>query len=300
MTGIVLCGFGVTRMGRAIRYVPYPVVGGFLGATGCLILLGAIRVITGIACNSTTLGQFANPMTLVRARRRPARWRWCLYLTWHRSRSPFGLPVILIVGVIAAHVAFWLAGISPAEAQAAGWTFQPPPHVSFMLPWGTANSAHYPWYTLPDLTGNLIAVVFVTASSTLFNTAGIEVAAHREANLERELNVTGIANILTGALGGYAGCISVSRSDPQFQRRRHRPAFRPDGRRDLAADAGGRPGAARLHAEIRARRPPDLSRRRPAAQMDRRVAAAAVARLNICRCWRSSSSSCNGVSSPAS
>src|SRR5882757_3650648 len=46
-TGIVLCGFGVTRMGRAIRYVPYPVVGGFLGATGLLIVLGAIRVITG-------------------------------------------------------------------------------------------------------------------------------------------------------------------------------------------------------------------------------------------------------------
>ena len=43
-----------------------------------------------------------------------------LYLTWHRSRSPFGLPVILIGGVIAAHVAFWLAGISLAEAQAVG------------------------------------------------------------------------------------------------------------------------------------------------------------------------------------
>src|SRR6478752_773361 len=41
VTGIVLCGFGVTRMGRAIRYVPYPVVGGFLGAIGCLIVLGA-------------------------------------------------------------------------------------------------------------------------------------------------------------------------------------------------------------------------------------------------------------------
>src|SRR5712672_3432204 len=47
LTGIVLCGFGVTRMGRAIRYVPYPVVGGFLGAIGCLLILGAIRVITG-------------------------------------------------------------------------------------------------------------------------------------------------------------------------------------------------------------------------------------------------------------
>src|ERR1700722_11681543 len=47
VTGIVLCCFGLTRLGRAIRYVPYPVVGGFLGATGWLILLGAIRVITG-------------------------------------------------------------------------------------------------------------------------------------------------------------------------------------------------------------------------------------------------------------
>ena len=50
-----------------------------------------------------------------------------LYLTWHRSRSPFGLPVILIGGVIVAHLAFWIVGISPEQAQATGWTFQPPP-----------------------------------------------------------------------------------------------------------------------------------------------------------------------------
>ena len=48
---------------------------------------------------------------------------------------------------------------------------------------------------LPDLSGDLIAVIFVTATSTLFNTTGIEVATQREADLERELNVTGLANI---------------------------------------------------------------------------------------------------------
>ena len=64
-TGIVLCGFGMTRMGRAIRYVPYPVVGGFLGATGCLILLGAIRVITGHRLQFATLDQFANLLDAV-------------------------------------------------------------------------------------------------------------------------------------------------------------------------------------------------------------------------------------------
>jgi SulP family sulfate permease len=96
---IVLCGFGVTRMGRAIRCVPYPVVGGFLGATGCLILLGAIRVITRQRLQLANLDHFANMMTsyeLVAA----CAMALVLYLTWHRSRTPFGLPVILIGGTI--------------------------------------------------------------------------------------------------------------------------------------------------------------------------------------------------------
>jgi SulP family sulfate permease len=211
VTGIVLCGFGVTRMGRAIRYVPYPVVGGFLGATGCLILLGAIRVITGHRLQFATLGQFANPLTLSELAA-ACTMAIVLYLTWHRSRSSFGLPAILIGGVIAAHIVFRFAGISLADAQASGWTFQPPPSVNFMLPWSANEISRYPWHELPDLIGNLIAVVFVTATSTLFNTTGIEVATNREANLERELSVTGIANILSGAFGGYTGCISVSRS----------------------------------------------------------------------------------------
>jgi SulP family sulfate permease len=211
LTGIVLCGFGMTRMGRAIRYVPYPVVGGFLGATGCLILLGAVRVITGQRLQFATVDQFEDLLTLSKLGAACVM-ALILYMTWHRSRSSFGLPAILIGGVIAAHLLFWLAGISLADAQAAGWTFQPPPHAAVMLPWSLDALRHYPWHLLPELSGNLIAVVFVTAACTLFNTTGVEVAIHREANLERELNVTGVANMLSGAFGGYTGCISISRS----------------------------------------------------------------------------------------
>jgi SulP family sulfate permease len=214
-TGIVLCGFGLTRMGRAIRYVPYPVVGGFLGATGCLILLGAIRVITGIRPQFSTLGQFANPITGYELAAAGVM-ALVLYLTWHRSRTRFGLPVILIVGTLAAHVMFSLAGVSAVEAQTLGWTFQSPPQVSLMLPWSLHALEYYPWGELPDLSGNLIAVVFVTASSTLFNTTGLEVAVGREANLERELNITGLANMLSGVFGGYTGCVSVSRTVLNF------------------------------------------------------------------------------------
>src|SRR5215467_210303 len=46
LTGMLLCVLGFTRAGRAIRFVPYPVIGGFLGATGWLMITGAIRVVT--------------------------------------------------------------------------------------------------------------------------------------------------------------------------------------------------------------------------------------------------------------
>jgi sulfate permease, SulP family len=215
LTGIVLCCFGMTRIGRAIRYVPYPVVGGFLAATGCLIILGAVRVITDHPLQFGTLGQFEDILTLAKLAAACAM-ALVLYMTWHRSRSSFGLPATLVAGIVAAHVLFWLAGVSPGEAQAAGWTFQPPPKVTFMTPWNVDALHHYPWQLLAELSGNLVAVIFVTASCTLFNTTGIEVATHREANLERELSITGLANMLSGAFGGYTGCISISRSVLNF------------------------------------------------------------------------------------
>jgi sulfate permease, SulP family len=215
LTGLVLCCFGMTRMGRAIRYVPYPVVGGFLGATGCLILLGAVRVITGQRLQLATLGGFEDWLTLSKLAAACVM-AVVLYMTWHRSRSSFGLPAILIGGVVAAHALFWLAGVSLSDAQAAGWTFQPPPSVTFMLPWSVDGLRHYPWQVLAELSGNVVAVIFVTASCTLFNTTGIEVATNREANLERELNVTGVANMLSGVFGGYTGCVSISRSVLNF------------------------------------------------------------------------------------
>ena len=46
-TGLLLFALGLARAGGAIRFIPYPVIGGFLGATGCLMVSGAVRVITG-------------------------------------------------------------------------------------------------------------------------------------------------------------------------------------------------------------------------------------------------------------
>jgi len=211
ITGLVLCSMGLTRIGRAIRYVPYPVIGGFLGSTALLIALGGIRVIANHPVRFDTLASFANPMTMYQLLAGAAL-AVAIYLMWHRSRNPLALPAILIGGIVVTHIVFRFAGIPLEQAQALGWTFQSPPRASMMAPWHFSDIGNYPWQALPGLLGNVIAVIFVTAISTLFNTTGLEVATNREANLERELNVAGIANILSGLFGGYAGCISLSRS----------------------------------------------------------------------------------------
>ena len=165
LTGLVLCGLGLTRLGRAIRYVPYPVVGGFLGATGLLIVLGAVRVITDHPLQFTTLTHFANGTTLLELGAACAM-ALVLYLTWHRSRSPFGLPIILVGGVLTAHLAFWITGVSFDHAQRWAGRFSRRRRRSSCCPGTPTNSARYPWFAVPDLLGNVVAVIFVTASST--------------------------------------------------------------------------------------------------------------------------------------
>lgn len=211
ITGVILCSMGLTRIGRAIRYVPYPVIGGFLGATAFLIALGGVSVIADRPVRLDTLMSLADPMTIYQLLAGGAL-ALAIYLIWHRSRNPLALPAILIGGIAVTHVAFTFAGLSLEQVQTLGWTFRSPPRASLATPWHLSDIENFPWEAVPGLIGNLIAVIFVTAISTLFNTTGLEVATGREANLERELTVAGTANILSGLFGGYAGCISLSRS----------------------------------------------------------------------------------------
>ena len=54
-TGAILLILGYFRLGRLIRYVPFPVIAGFLAGTGWLILQGGLSVIAGDAIGLTSL-----------------------------------------------------------------------------------------------------------------------------------------------------------------------------------------------------------------------------------------------------
>jgi sulfate permease, SulP family len=214
LTGLLLCGLGLARAGRAIRFVPYPVIGGFLGASGCLTALGAVQVLTGHRPQLADLGHLLDVDGAEKLLAGLAVAGFILLgrLFW---KTPFAMPAQLLVSICAFYLAVLLLGIPLADAQAGGWMFTLPSAAKLAPPW-TLEFPHFPWNALPELAADFFAVMFVTVISLLLNITGIELATKREANLDRELNVVGAANLLCAGLGGYVACITMTRSNMNF------------------------------------------------------------------------------------
>ncbi len=212
LTGLLLCGLGLARGGRAIRFVPYPVVGGFLGATGVLVVLGACQVaIDDQLTHGGLLASLLHPGNAMKLAAATAV-GLLLLISLRRVASAAVIPVVLLLATAFAYAVMLGAHISLADTQASGWMFRIQAQNILELPWDAERLELFPWSQLPLLAGDFVAVMFVTAISTLLNLTGIEYATQREANLDRELNALGVANLFSAALGGYVSCISLSRT----------------------------------------------------------------------------------------
>jgi SulP family sulfate permease len=211
LTGLLMCVLGFTRAGRAIRFVPYPVFGGFLGATGWLMITGAIGVISDQRLTLANASTYLD--AAIAAKLAPgAIVALTLYVLLRRFKSPLVLPGVLLTAFAATHVALLATGTTLAGAQASGWMFRLQSAAGLTSPWKIAPLHAFPWSSLPSLAGDVLAVMFVTTANFLLNTTGIEIATRTEANVETDLKVLGFANVLSGALGGYVSCTSLSRS----------------------------------------------------------------------------------------
>jgi SulP family sulfate permease len=211
LTGLLLCVLGFTHAGRAIRFVPYPVIGGFLGATGWLLITGAIQVVTDQRATLDNIAAFGD-VAIVAKIAPGAVVAIMLWVLLHRSKSPFILPGVLLSAFVITHLVLLSTGTTIAAAQAAGWMFRLQPAAGLTLPWKLEPLRSFPWSSLPTLAGDVLAVMFVTVTNFLLNTTGIEIATRGEANVERDLKVLGLANVAIAALGGYVSCTSFSRS----------------------------------------------------------------------------------------
>jgi sulfate permease, SulP family len=202
-TGVAFLLLGRLRLGRLVRFVPYPVVGGFLAGTGWLLVVGGLEVLVGARVGLASLAGLLEPAVLLRWA--PAVAGAGALLLWlRRSSRAAVLPIGLAAGVAAVHLGLLASGTSLAQARDAGWLLGPFP-AAVWPPVAMAELAEIQWRLIAGQAGTIASLVLIASLSLLLNASGVEVAVARDVDLDRELDAAGVANLVAAAGGGAVG-----------------------------------------------------------------------------------------------
>ncbi len=209
LTGILLMIVGQLRLGGLVRFVPYPVIAAFLAGAGFLLLRAGLSRVLGADTPLEMLRAFGEPRILARALPGIA-FAITLSLGTRRIAHPLVVPgaIFLAAGVFYAVTAG--AGLSDAEIRALGWLPAAAPAgraVAFPTP---AMLPLVDWSVVSTALPLMASAAVLTLIGLLLNTSGLELALGVELDPNRALRSTGLANLLTGAIGGMSGHVAVS------------------------------------------------------------------------------------------
>ena len=201
---------GFFHLSRFIRFIPFPVVGGFLAGSGWLVLVGGIDAIAGahfinapfrLLAEPAMFGRMAAAVGLIAAvalvERLSTGWR-------------LALPAIIAAALVLFNLVVWLAAIPHATLRAEHWLMALPDDHALWPPLSPADLALVDWRAIADRTLSLATVPVLAVIATLMNATGIELEVRRDLDLDRELRAAGIGNLVAGAGGGIPGFQSLS------------------------------------------------------------------------------------------
>jgi sulfate permease, SulP family len=204
LVGAAKVAVGVARLGYLIRFLPYPVLGGFLATTGWLICVRAI----GFAAGTADPTRFLEPAAL--AGWLPAVTLGILMLALVR-RTGQGFLILPALLLVFAVFHLWRAfdGTDAAELRARGLllgSFAPGVALS-VPPLGQADL----WAVLAVLPKAVVlaGVALVTA---LMHFVGLETVTRRPGDLDGDLRRLGVANVAAGLAGGMPGSTAPSQT----------------------------------------------------------------------------------------
>jgi sulfate permease, SulP family len=207
--GLILVLIGERKLGRCVRFVPHPVIGGFLGGTGYLLVVGSFKMMTGAALGADALARVGGVPPLA----------WVTVLTTgllltvllRSSRHALAIPAVLIGATCLFYGWLLASGRSVGDARKMGLLMDP------LQLGGWVNAFHFPYalvrWDLVLLHWNDFAVMTVVVIITcLLNATSLDVATGRDVDIDRELRALGIANVLGGLAGGMVTVNSFNRS----------------------------------------------------------------------------------------
>jgi SulP family sulfate permease len=214
LTGLILYAMGAMKWGRLVRFVPHPVVGGFLAGTGYLILDGAFRVAAGKPLSIEALAAIGKLHWLGVI---PALVVAVALLIVPRFWKPFFLtPMAIILGSLVFYAGMLASGATTAECRALGLLFDPLKTDAWSSPFAGRWSL-VRWEAILPHVPEFAAMTVVTVITILLNATGLDLATGEDADFDKELRAAGVANALSGLAGGMVGYQSISRSLLNFR-----------------------------------------------------------------------------------
>lgn len=216
--GLFFLLFGGFRLGTWIRYMPFPVFGGFLAGLGWLLVIGGFNVMANLPFEWSFAEQWFQQEIIV---------RWApgvsfalvLFLLYRRYKSDVLIPILFSVGLGLFHLSIWVFGIEVSTLTESGWLLGPFPNGQIWDPTLITRLPNANWTVVGRQTLTMLALIPTALISLLFNSSGIELATKREVHFNRELIAAGIANIIASFGGGIMGYHSASLSSLPYKMR---------------------------------------------------------------------------------
>jgi len=209
LCGVVFMTLGTFRLGNLVRFVPYPVVGGFLAGTGWLLFKGGIYVASGVEIHLRTTGLLISSETLK---------HWLpafafgviLLVAVRRVQRPLVIPIVLAVGLGLFAIGMIVTGSSIDAAREGSWLLGPFKTARLWQPWTLRALGGADWTAVLGQWAAIATAVLVAAIAILFNISGTEIVLHRDLDTNRELRDAGFLNVISGAIGGIPGYHALS------------------------------------------------------------------------------------------
>lgn len=207
--GIILYAIGWAKLGGMVRYIPYPVMGGFFAGLGYLLVKGGILVTLGPLVSTADLSSFLS-MTVLMHLAPAIVFALILYMLDQRLKHWLLMPAYMAATIAIFYSTMFATGTTVEGATANFWL----PIV------GDANAPFLPVFSLSQLqlvswsavfgqASTIFVMVLMSVIMLLLDTSGVEIAVDRDMEPNRELKAAGLGNIVNGLSTGVL-CIQAA------------------------------------------------------------------------------------------
>ncbi len=212
LAGVAFLALGTLRRGNLIRFVPYPVVGGFIAGIGWLLLKGGISVASRETPSLATFGDLTESAVLQLWLPAVA-FGVILLVATRLVKRPFVLPAAIGIGLVLFAIGMLVTGSTIDGARSGNWLlFGPFDDPVSWQPWTLRALTGADWSAVLGQWAGIATAVFVAVLAILFNISGTEIILHRDLDTNEELRDAGVLNVVSGALGGIPGYHALSLS----------------------------------------------------------------------------------------